>query len=75
MSTSPKYLAIIHDLRQAWSNPSMKVDWLKLEDLLVAILRADDVSDEVKFALIRESIDATTRRGHFEDLPYASDLG
>ena len=52
-------------INRAWETKSSKMNWLGLEKLLVDILRVDDVSDADKIQLIKESIDAFTRRGHF----------
>ena len=47
-----------------WSQSRATMDWLKLEDVLVAIL-ATRQDDSVKVRLCKEAIDAFTRRGHF----------
>jgi len=48
-----------------WSQSRATMDWLKLEDVLVAILRDKTADDSVKVRLCKEAIDAFTRRGHF----------
>lgn len=47
-----------------WRRPSKKVNWLELEADLVDILK-QNWSAEEQINMIREAIDAHTRRGHF----------
>lgn len=48
-----------------WDAKGIKVNWSSFEALSVDILKSD-YSDSDKLALLREAIDAFTRRGHFD---------
>jgi hypothetical protein len=48
-----------------WDTRIQKIDWLKMETLLVQILNSE-LSDREKVSLTKNTIDAYTRRGHFE---------
>jgi len=59
---------LVEDVRKAWLGNQRKMDWLGLENLLVRILRLGPgtISTEERLALLKEAIDAKTRRGHFD---------
>jgi len=46
-------------------NRKTKMDWYGLEDTLVAILNLEDCDNNKKIALVKDCIDAYTKRGHF----------
>lgn len=54
-------------ISQQWEAKSGKMDWLGMESILVDILESRDgnMTDSDRCSLLREAIDAWTRRGHF----------
>lgn len=56
---------ILSAIDAAWGTRSPKMEWLKLEDTLVAILSNPVAGDTRKVTLAKEAIDAFTKRGHF----------
>jgi hypothetical protein len=48
-----------------WQDKRPKMDWLGQEDTLVAILRLTDCDNNKKVALVKDCIDAYTKRGFF----------
>lgn len=48
-----------------WDTAAQRVDWLGLEQLQVDILRSSELTDKQKVSLLKEAIDAHTRRGYF----------
>ena len=55
-------------LDSQWDEKARKMDWLGLEDILCDILRLPNdgvITDSHKLTLIKEAIDAYTKRGHF----------
>lgn len=58
--------AIRKSIDNAWDANDMTMQWYQLENTLVAICQAIDISQaNDKLALVRETIDAFTKRGYF----------
>lgn len=51
-------------LDRQWHAKTIKIDWLSYEGFVVDVLKSD-LSQEEKIALVKEALDAWTRRGHF----------
>jgi hypothetical protein len=52
----------------AWETKQLTMEWYQLESCLVAIIQCETISDpNDKLAMIKDSIDAFTRRGHFNE--------
>ena len=61
-------LEIEDELKDCWSRPVVrgsKIDWLRLECLLAAILACGDLTDSRKVTSVKEALDAITRGGYF----------
>ena len=52
-------------LDEVWNNKSIKLDWNGLEDMLVHICNLTDADAFKKLSLVKDAIDAYTKRGHF----------
>ena len=50
-----------------WTTGVNRMDWLGMEAVLVDVLQSNDpnMTADDRLALVREAIDAWTRRGHF----------
>lgn len=59
--------AMLVHLGHVWEARNIKMDWLEMEETLVDILNLTDdlVDDKTKLKLVKECIDAFTKRGHF----------
>jgi hypothetical protein len=70
MPDSQSIQALIANLKAEWNRRPGGMDWLGLENILVAILRNQQVSPDSQILLVKEAIDAFTRRGHFQPSEY-----
>lgn len=59
------YDIFMRRIDEVWRLGSHKMEWLKLEQLMVDILKCTQLTDSQRIDLIKQSIDAHTRRGHF----------
>ena len=57
------------ELERLWALHSHKINWLSFEQALVDMLKAD-LHEADRLRAIKELIDATTRRGHFDPSEY-----
>lgn len=53
-------------IERAWENKSIKSNWLALEEMMVSILDSELMTDSDKIPLLKETIEAYTKRGHFD---------
>ena len=71
--TPEEILAISGDFRnaihRAWTNENAIMDWLGLEQTLVATLKNGYLTDAEKVFYVKEAIDAFTKRGYFGHAP------
>lgn len=60
-------------INDAWNTRNIVISVCEFEDTLVAIMRVS-CDEYTRNALLRECIDAYTKRGHFIDDTYYSDI-
>ena len=51
-----------------------RVDWLDMEQFTVDVLRSKELTDKEKVRILKEVIDAYTRRGHFAEEKFSEDF-
>lgn len=57
-------------LNKQWAKHSIKMDWAEMEQMLLAVLHSEQLTDTEKVSFCKETIDAFTKRGHFKREEY-----